>query len=58
MKCDPETKTKATDQLRTRIKTITVHPRPEKGRAKLEIIGDISALALLDQPNQKTLYQW
>ena len=51
---DPETKAKASFQLRTLIKRIEVHPLPEKGHAKLKITSDISALAVLDLPGQKT----
>jgi site-specific DNA recombinase len=54
LNADPELKIEATGQLRTLVKSIVVHPLPEKGRAALEITGDISALAVLNQPNQKT----
>ena len=50
----PELKIEATGQLSTLVKSIVVHPLPEKGRAALEITGDISALAVLNLPNQKT----
>ena len=51
---DPELKVQAAEQFRSLIKSIDVHPLPGKGSVKLKITGDISALALLDQPGQKT----
>ena len=54
LNADPELKIEAAGQLRTLVKSIVVHPLPEKGHAALEITGDISALAVLNQPNQKT----
>ena len=51
---DPELKAQATEQFRSLIKSIEVHPLPEKGRVNLKITGDISALVFLDQPGQKT----
>jgi hypothetical protein len=51
---DPEIKVQAAEQFRSLIKSIEVHPLPEKGRVNLKITGDLSALALLDKPGQKT----
>ena len=54
LNADPELKIEATGQIRTLVKSIVVHPLPGKGNAALEITGDISALAVLDLPGQKT----